>query len=85
VKEAQPDFIAEELTVERLVRESEDSIAREVALEFGIVHRFCDPTEEERRSIGYYDATSITPALIGSDGLTFEDAEIKAASIEMVQ
>jgi hypothetical protein len=85
VREAQPDFIAEELTAERLARGSEDSVAREIALEFGVTHKFCDPTEEERRSIGYYDAIWITLALIGSDRLTFEEAGIKATAIEMAQ
>lgn len=85
VREVQPDFIAEELTVERLVRESEDSIAREVALEFGVVHRFCDPTEEERSSIGYRDARSIVPSLMCSDRLPFSEVVTKATAIEICQ
>jgi hypothetical protein len=52
-------FVAEEYYEELLVQRGEESIAKEIALEIGIEHRFCNPNNEELCEIGCLDLNTI--------------------------
>jgi hypothetical protein len=55
IEQVRPAFIAEEDSEEALTKRRRVSIAKSIADEKGIQHRFCDPTDAERRAIGYRD------------------------------
>jgi hypothetical protein len=67
VKDFQLSFIAEEYYEELLDRRCVDSISREIALEFGIAHKFCNPNVEELHEIGCLNINSICLKLMESD------------------
>jgi hypothetical protein len=81
VETTRPAFIAEEFSEEALEEISEDSIAREIAFESGILHRFCDPNSDERHAIGYRDYVSIFMGL--NEELPEEEKRRKARAIEI--
>jgi hypothetical protein len=85
VSDLQPAFIAEEYSEEVLARLSEDSIAREIALENGIAHKFCDPTCRERSAIGYKGCGEIFLDLwrFNNDVLPEKELKLKAEAIEI--
>ena len=45
--------MAEEDSEEALAEQHQISIAKGIADEKGIEHRFCDPTQQEREAMGY--------------------------------
>src|SRR5580698_2350368 len=53
IQDVHPIFIAEEQSEENLAEQLIISIPKEIADSEGIEHRFCDPNNAERRSIGY--------------------------------
>ena len=59
LEQAKPKFVAEEHSIEALAELGEISIAKELADEQGIEHRFCDPTRTERLAVGYKDGQSL--------------------------
>jgi hypothetical protein len=81
VETVRPAFIAEEFSEEALAEISGDSIAKEIALESGIQHRFCDPNSDERYAIGYRDYPSIFMGL--NEELSDEERHCKARAIEI--
>ncbi len=86
IRETRPDFIAEEYSEESLIEQLVDSIAKEIALENGIVHKFCDPNSKERRDIGYWDYVSIFLDLRSSrddENLPEQELHLKARAIEI--
>jgi len=60
VREVRLDFIAEEWRQEHLDLYHTESIAKGIALENAIAHKFCDPTYEERNAIGCEDTKAIS-------------------------
>ncbi len=85
IEEVRPVFIAEEESEEHLAERQEVSIAKEIADEKGIEHRFCDPIRAERRAIGYRDGQSIEIEMFMRDrvGLSSEEIHNKARAIEI--
>jgi hypothetical protein len=59
IEEVRLALIAEEDSEEALADRHEVSIARDIANQNNIEHRFCDPTQEQRRAIGYRDGQSL--------------------------
>jgi len=81
VETVRPAFIAEEFSEEALAEISQDSIAKEIAFESGIQHKFCDPNSDERHAIGYRDYVSIFMGL--NEELSEEERRRKARAIEI--
>lgn len=55
ISRVHPILIAEEDSEEALCCRNGESIARQIAGEHVIEHRFCDPTQEQRKAIDYSD------------------------------
>ena len=69
-------LIAEELSEEAMQRCGvKESIGQKVAQEFGIEHRFCDPTSEERESLGIPSEAELKERL--GLGRLLNDAELR--------
>jgi hypothetical protein len=77
IREVHLDFIAEEWRQELLDREGEVSIAKEIASENGIIHRFCDPTYAERAHLKVEDLHSINKVIREKDGDRTPEWEIE--------
>ncbi len=78
-----PAFIAEEDCEEFLRERHEISIAKQVAGEFDIEHRFCDPNRAERFAIGYKDQYTLEQETLiyAERGLSREEGLNKARAI----
>jgi hypothetical protein len=85
IKDVRPTCIAEEDSEEALCERHENSIARAVAYEYGIEHRFCDPTREQRHAIGYRDGQSLEIEIFMKDrvGLSNEEIRLRGRAIEI--
>ena len=81
VETVRPAFIAEEFSEEALAEIAELSIAKEIAFESSIQHRFCDPNSDERQAIGYRDYVSLFMGL--QEDLSEEESRRKARAIEI--
>lgn len=83
IEQVRPIFIAEEDCEEALAEHHKVSIAKEIADEKGIEHRFCDPTREQRKAIGCVDGRKLEPVMLNADtNLSNEETRIKARAIE---
>jgi hypothetical protein len=80
-----PSLIAEEDSEEALAERGKISIAKEIAEETGVEHRFCDPTREERKAIGCVDGQTLEREMLLHDdpNLSFEETRVKARAIEI--
>jgi hypothetical protein len=85
IQDVHPIFIAEEQSEENLAEQLIISIPKEIADSEGIEHRFCDPNNAERRSIGYLRGDEIMEWHKGHFGsnLSYEECRLKAYAIEM--
>ena len=85
IEQVRPAFIAEEDSEEALAERHGLSIAKEIADEMGIEHRFCDPTREQRSAIGYKDGQTLELEMSMHDdtGLSKEEIRNKARAIEI--
>jgi hypothetical protein len=85
VEQIQPILIAEEDSEEALAVRRRVSIAKSVAVEKGIEHRFCDPTTAERQAIGYRDGQMLECQLFMADrqGLSNDEIFLKARAVEI--
>ncbi len=85
IEEVGPSLIAEEDSEEALLKRNRISLAKEIADEHGIEHRFCDPNEEQRRAIGYQDGGWLETQMFMSDreGLSNEEIFCRARAIEI--
>lgn len=85
IKEAHPSFVAEEDCAEALAFRKEISIAKEVSDAAGIEHRFCDPGQAQRQSMGYLRGGDILRRYKNRLGrsLSFDELRLKAYAIEM--
>ena len=80
-----PAFIAEEDSEEALTNRRRVSITKSIADEKGIEHRFCDPTDAERKAIGYRDGQMLEIDLFMRDQgeMTNDEMFCKARAIEI--
>jgi hypothetical protein len=53
MEQVRPAFISEEDSEEARTKRGKVSVAKGIADEKGIDHRFCDPTDAQRQAIGY--------------------------------
>jgi hypothetical protein len=87
IQDIHPTFIAEEESEQHLLDANKISIAERVAHSAGIKHRFCDPNQEERRSMGYIGTNDLLtwhkPRLGYNQSLQL--ANLKAMAIEVGQ
>jgi len=79
------DLIAEEFETGILAKLSCESIAKRLADNGQIEHRFCDPDSEQRQMIGYRDYVSIFHDLLNHNEDNLQDNEllVKARAIEV--
>jgi hypothetical protein len=84
IEQVRSSFIAEEDSAEALCERYQVSIAKEIAHEQGIEHRFCDPTREQRKAIGCVDGQTLEREMLMHDdsNLSNEETRIKARAIE---
>lgn len=87
IAEVRPIFIAEEDSEEALAERNETSIAKRIADELAIEHRFCDPNRRERDAIKYKDGSRLELELFMGDqeGLSNEEIRLKGRAIEIAQ
>jgi len=85
IEQFRPGFIAEEDSRQALTKRGKISIAKGIADVKEIEHRFCDPTEAERRAIGYRDGLSLEIDIFMSDreGMSNDEIFCKAHAIEI--
>jgi hypothetical protein len=85
IQEVGPAFIAEQDSEEALAERHATSIAKRIADEKGIDHRFCDPTRSLRDALHYTDGMTIEEQMHMGDAEGLSDAEIhlKARAIEL--
>ena len=83
IEQVRPAFVSEEDSEEALAERHGASIAKEIAGEKGIEHRFCDPTREQRSAIGYKDGQTLELEMFMHDdtGLSNEEIRNKARAI----
>ena len=83
IEQVRPILIAEEDSEERLIEQRRVSIAKEIADEKGIEHRFCDPTGEQRKAIGCVNGQELEREMLVHDdtNLSSEETRIKAHAI----
>ncbi len=86
IEENHPVFVGEEHNEEFLARSGEVSIAKEVAEEYKVEFRFCDPNHQQRDAIGYRSLQSIWLQLsLEEPGLSQDELDLKARSIEIAR
>lgn len=93
IPRARPALIAEELNEDALVMLSKDrggpeeSIAKEVADQCRVGHRFCDPSQQERARIGYVEGSSLALqiAMNNEEGLSNEQINSRGFAIEVAR
>jgi hypothetical protein len=78
IHRASPSCIAEEDSEEALASRKSVSLAKPIAARFGIEHRFCDPTMEERKGIGYRDGSYLQANIFMHDDRNMIPQEIQA-------
>jgi hypothetical protein len=85
IEGVRPAVIAEEDSEEALAKRGKASIVKEIADEKKIEHRFCNPTEKQRKAIGYRDGQSLELELFMNDaeGLTNDEIFCRARAIEI--
>lgn len=84
VEKVRPALIAEEDSEEALCIRGRASIAKEIAVELGIEHRFCDPSPAQRQAMGYRDGQALELDLFfNSDGLSSHEIGVRARAIEI--
>jgi hypothetical protein len=85
IEQVRPEFVAEEDSEEALTDRRRVSIAKEIADQARIEHRFCDPNKAQRQAIGYRDGQSLELQLFMSDqeGLSNDEIFCKARAIEI--
>ena len=87
IQDVHPTFVAEEYSEEQLRNTEKISVAKQISDSAGIDHRFCDPNQAERKSIGYLRSDEILmrhKARLGFN-LSLEQASLKASAIEVGQ
>jgi hypothetical protein len=79
--------IAEEDSEEALASRKSVSLAKPIAKKSGIEHRFCDPTMEERKVIGYRDGTYLQANIFMHDdrNMTQQEIQAKARALEIAK
>lgn len=85
IEQVHPASIGEEDSEEALAKRKKVSIAKSIADEKGIEHRFCDPTEAQRLAIGYRDGQMLEIQIFMSDqqGMSHDEIFLKARAIEI--
>lgn len=73
-----PSCIAEEDSEEALASRKSFSLAKPIAKKFDIEHRFCDPTMDERKEIGYRDNSNLQVNIFMHDDRNMTQQEIQA-------
>ena len=83
IERVQPTLIAEEDCEEFLKDRGKISIAKRIAAEKAIEHRFCDPNKKERRDIGYKDQGTCQREVFMGDngGLSSEEVRVRGNAI----
>ena len=85
IAEVQPVLVAEEDNEEFLTNRGEISIAKEIACEEDIEHRFCEPDKKERSKIGSKNFSEIALELAMAERLSDDELAIKARAIEIAR
>lgn len=85
ILEVHPAFVGEEDNEKFLADRGEISISKQVADEFGIEHRFCEPNNNERSAIGSRNYQSIALDLWMAENVMNDELELKARAIEIVR
>jgi hypothetical protein len=87
IQHVHPDFVGEENSEVNLSERQEISIAKEISDELRIEHRFCDPDDAERKTIGYESGTVIYQVLTttGDIALPLEELRLMAYAIAMAR
>lgn len=87
VRRVSPLCIAEEDSEEALASRNSVSLAKPIAAKFGIEHRFCDPTMEERKGIGYRDGSYLQANIFMHDdrNMTQQEIQAKARALEIAK
>lgn len=85
INRVKPAFIGEEDSEEALTKRGEASISKEVAVDAGMEHRFCDPTQQQRIDLGYMDCMSIEMYLSMTETLSSQELRLKAQAIEIAR
>jgi hypothetical protein len=85
IEQVRPAFISEEDSEEALAKRKKVSIAKSIADEKGIEHRFCDPTEAERQAIAYRDGQMLEIQIFMNDqeSMSHDEIFLKARAIEI--
>jgi hypothetical protein len=85
VEEVRPVFIAEEDSGDALAERHQFSIAKAIADEKRIEHRFCDPTREERDAMGYKDGQTLELEIFmnNEENLSNDEILLKGRAIEI--
>ena len=87
IEEVRPAFIAEEDSEEALVIRQRTSIAKSLADEHRIEHRFCDPTPAQREAMNYKDGQTLIFELLyhNRDERLEPELKVKGRAIEIVR
>src|SRR5258708_6266900 len=85
IEQVSPAFVAEEDSEEALTKRGKVSIAQEIADKKRIEHRFCDPTDSQRKTIGYRDGQSLEVEMFMQDreGMSNDEIFCKTRAIEI--
>ena len=85
IQNTRPSFVAEEDSEEALADRSARSIAQIVAAEMVIEHRFCDPTTEQRKIIGYVDGQTLQLHMFLRDqsGMSQDEIRLRCLATEI--
>jgi hypothetical protein len=84
IEQVRPALIAEEDSEDTLRRRQSVSIAKGIADEKGVEHRFCDPTIDERREMAYQEGAQLELRFFMSDfDLSADENFCKAHAIEI--
>jgi hypothetical protein len=83
IEQVRPALIAEEDSAEALADRQRFSLAKAIADGGSIEHRFCDPTKEQRRVLGYKTAEILQVELFMYDrnNLSAEERRLRAFAI----
>ncbi|MGH9436025.1 MAG: hypothetical protein ACRD06_08505 [Terriglobia bacterium] len=86
ISEAKPHLVAEEYSEESLKKWGQVStIARDVAVEAQIEHRFCDPDTGQREEIGYKERPTLWCEIVSnsSEGLSADEIDVKSYAVQI--
>ena len=87
IHDVRPVCLAEEDSDEALAERNEVSIAQTVAAENKIQHLLCDPTQQQRRDIGYKNGQDLELKMFmsGAGNCSDEQIRLKARAIEILR